>query len=64
MITTIRKIMVLRSCLLLKISKIKTCKITVVVVFCTLVKPGLSYDGMEIDQEAVRERGAEDGSYI
>jgi hypothetical protein len=55
---------VLQSRLLLTITKIKTCKITVVVFFCMTVKPGLSHDGIEIDQEGVRERGAKDGSWI
>jgi len=50
--------------LLLKISKTKTCKITVGVAFYVIVKPGLSHDGMDIDKEVVRERGAVGGSWI
>jgi len=44
---------VLRSRLLLKISKTKTCKITVGVAFYMFVKPGLSHDGMDIDKEVI-----------
>jgi len=55
---------VLRSRLLLKISKTKTCKITVGVAFYMFVKPGLSHDGMDIDKEVIWKRGAVDGSWI
>lgn len=50
------------SVLLLKISKTKTYKITVGVAVYMIVNPGLSHDGMDVDKEVVRERGAVDGT--